>query len=177
MRVLLSFSTFTANLGKQSQCKGGACAAAPAASADKLNTAGALAFPSATIIHSPPHSPFGIRLDLPFDLDALPRLNVQLSNNQSLQGQTTGVSPSQGKASSPAWARAQSSSGRPRHELCTRGRVESGQLPVPVATRVSHSPKQHKVTRKCDGLASRYPPKPLCHNWMEERKYNKRFMS
>lgn len=32
----------------------------PGASAGKLNTAGALASPSAPSIHSPPHSPFGI---------------------------------------------------------------------------------------------------------------------
>lgn len=48
----------------------------------------------------PPHSPFGIRQDLPFDFDALSRLDVQLSNNQSLQGKAQAlVSP---KASLPA---------------------------------------------------------------------------
>lgn len=116
MRVPLSFPTFTANLGKQ---KGGA-KEVPAqqlqlAGDDKLNIAGAQASPSATSIHSPSsHSPFGIRQDLPFDLDALTRLDVQLSNDQSLQGQTTGVSLSQGKLTSPAWAKAQTSSHRPK---------------------------------------------------------------
>lgn len=63
------------------QCKGGIC------------SGGAQASPSPTSIYSPsPYSPFGVRQDLPFDLDALTRLDVQLSNNQSLQGQTRGVS-------------------------------------------------------------------------------------
>ena len=117
MRVLLSFPTFTANLGKQR----GSAKEVPAQqlqlpSADKPNTAGAQACPSATSIHSlPSHSPFGIRQDLPFDLDALTRLDVQLSNYQSLQGQTTRVSPSQGKPTSPGWAKAQTSPSRPKH--------------------------------------------------------------
>lgn len=55
--------------------------------------------PSTPKNHLPTHSPFGIRLNLPFDLDALTRHDIQLSNNQSLQGQTTGVSLSEGKAS------------------------------------------------------------------------------
>lgn len=139
MRVLLSFPTFTANLGKQRGSAKGVTAQQlqfPSA-ADKLNIAGAQASPSAVSIRSSsPHSPFGITQDLPFDLDALTRLDVQLSNDQSLQGQTTGVSASQGKPTSPAWTKAQTISGRPKR-ICNFvlevGLSQAGCLPQPSA--------------------------------------------
>lgn len=120
MRVLLSFPTFTANLGRPRQCQGDAPAtpcqrAEPSRSSITPGKGRSLLGCSPPSSHlPPPHSPFGIRQDLAFDLDALSRLDIQLRNNQSLWGQAAGVSPSESKPSSPAWAEARARPGRPK---------------------------------------------------------------
>lgn len=92
-RLPLSLPTFTANLGTRGRCVKGQPAQ------QQQEPGGSSGLPRT------PHSPSGIRQDLPFDLDALPRLDVQLGDHQSLQGQATAVSLAQGEPALPSGQR------------------------------------------------------------------------